>query len=133
MGTTGGTGAVCPDGGSEADRDGDSVPDCLDACPEDAEKTAGRGLCGCGIPDSFEDGGPTCAKLVELLAHRYAFNGTGIAVVDSAAGGDADGEVVNAELSGQGTLQLDGFESEQYAGLPNRILSTLPGSPRRAP
>ena len=132
-GATGGTGVACPDGGSEADRDGDSVPDCLDACPEDAEKTAGQGLCGCGIPDSFEDGSPTCARLVELLAHRYAFNGTGIAVVDTAAEdspaeGNADGEVVNAELSGQGTLPLDGFASEQYAGLPNRILSTLPGS-----
>ena len=46
------------------------------------EKSAGRGLCGCGLPDEA-DGGVTCADVVALLAHRYAFNGTGMTAVDS--------------------------------------------------
>jgi hypothetical protein len=127
-GAAAGSGALC--GGSEANRDGDNALDCVDACPDDPLKTVGRGLCGCGLADTAPEGGATCADLVALLSHRYAFNGTGTAVVDSAAGGDADGESVNVELSGQGTLPLAGLTSDQYAGLPNRILSTLPeGAP----
>jgi hypothetical protein len=126
MSGAGDGGVTCPDGGSEADRDGDGVPDCLDVCPDDPDKTAGRGLCGCGLPDSAPDGGPMCTDLVAALAHRYAFNGTGIAVVDSAAVGNADGEIANTTLSGQGSLVLEGGMSDQYVALPNRILSSRP-------
>jgi len=130
MSGAGGSGVTCPDGGSDGDRDGDGVPDCLDACADDPDKTAGRGLCGCGLPDSVPDGGPTCADLVAALAHRYAFKGTGTTVVDSAAGGNADGEVENAALSGQGSLVLAGGASDQHVNLPNRILSSRPaGAP----
>jgi hypothetical protein len=62
---------------------------------------------------------------VALLAHRYAFNGYGLALTDSAAAGNpANGAVLNAELMGQGTLVLEGAQSEQYADLPDRLLST---------
>jgi opacity protein-like surface antigen len=125
MGATAGSGTACPDGGSEADRDGDGTLDCADGCPEDPQKQIG-GLCGCGLADTAPDGGVTCADLVSMLAHRYAFNGVGIAVRDTAPGGTAHGEVVNAALSGDGTLVLQGGTSEQYAGLPNRIISTRP-------
>ena len=122
-GGTSGTGSTCPDGGSEGDRDGDSTIDCSDACPDDPEKSISRGLCGCGLPDVVE-GGPNCADLVALLAHRYAFSDYGTGLIDTASGGNADGEVVNTELSGQGSLALPGGQSEQYANLPNRLLST---------
>jgi hypothetical protein len=46
---------ICPDGGSAADSDGDTVPDCLDGCPNDVSKTA-PGACGCGISDIDSDG-----------------------------------------------------------------------------
>jgi hypothetical protein len=118
---TGGT-MTCPDGGSDGDRDGDSTIDCRDECPDDPDKS-GRGLCGCGLPDIVEDG-PTCADLVALLSHRYAFKGSGVQLFDTASGGNADGEVVNAELSGSGSLVLAGAQSDQYAGLPNYLLST---------
>lgn len=121
-----GTGVTCPDGSSDdADRDGDGSPDCLDSCPEDANKTEDPGRCGCGLPDSVPDGGPTCADLVAVLAHRYTFEGTGTTVVDSAPGGDADGEVIHTELTGKGTLALAGTTSDQYVTLPNRLLSRL--------
>ena len=122
-GASAGTGTVCPDGGSEGDRDGDGTPDCIDGCDDDPLKQS-SGLCGCGLADTAPEGGVTCADLVGLLAHRYAFNGTGTTVVDSAPGGNADGDIVNATLSGQGTLPLAGLLSDEYVGLPNRILST---------
>ncbi|HEX6276726.1 MAG TPA: LamG-like jellyroll fold domain-containing protein [Polyangiaceae bacterium] len=125
VGATAGNGAACPDGGSEADRDGDGTLDCADGCPEDPEKQ-NSGLCGCGLPDTAPDGGVTCADLVSLLAHRYAFNGVGTAVRDTAPGGTAHGEVLNAELSGAGTLALEGGTTDQYALLPNRVISTRP-------
>ncbi len=38
-----------------ADSDGDGTPDCDDACPTDADKTA-PGACGCGVSDADSDG-----------------------------------------------------------------------------
>jgi hypothetical protein len=126
----GGAGPTCPGGGSEGDLDGDTVIDCLDQCPEDPLKAAERGPCGCGLADTSTKGAPTCADLVAVLAHRYAFNGTGTVAVDSVLGGNADGEVMNAELSGDGTLVLAGEASDQYVELPNRLISAVPpGNP----
>jgi Concanavalin A-like lectin/glucanases superfamily len=48
---TGGTAVADPTG----DTDSDGTPNCLDACPSDAEKTA-PGECGCGTTDSAGDG-----------------------------------------------------------------------------
>ena len=39
----------------EDDSDGDGVPDCFDACPNDPNKLE-PGLCGCGTPDVDSDG-----------------------------------------------------------------------------
>jgi hypothetical protein len=120
------SGALCPEGGSDVDSDGDNVPDCVDSCKNDYKKSAGSGLCGCGFADP-EAGSdvPTCMDLVAVLAHRYAFNGTGTDVIDSATGGDADGVVLNTELSGGGTLVLAGGMSDQYVDLlSNRLISS---------
>jgi hypothetical protein len=124
-GLSGGEGPACPDGGSEANRDGDEWIDCLDDCPDDPLKQRPV-TCGCGLPDSVEDGGTTCQDLQPLLEHRYTFAGTGTVVVDS-KGGD-DGVVVNTVLTGQSTVRLAGGTSDQYVDLPNRILSVLPSA-----
>jgi hypothetical protein len=113
----------CPNGSDETDRDGDGVFDCFDGCPDDELKTRPV-TCGCGLPEPVE-GQPSCLDLQPLLAHRYRFDGTGTAVVDSVPGGGADGVVVNAELSGQGNVVLQGGQLGQYVDLPNRIISGL--------
>ncbi len=50
-----------------SDLDGDNVPDCIDVCPNDPEKSQSEGICGCGIADSDDnisdfdgDGIPNC-------------------------------------------------------------------------
>jgi hypothetical protein len=74
--------------------------------------------------DSSSPDGP-CAlcSLGTSLVHRYSFNGTGTKVSDSV--GTAHGTVVNAQLSGSGTLVLAGGSSGQYVDLPDHILSVL--------
>ena len=57
------------------------------------------------------------------LLHRYSFDGTGTAVTDSV--GAAHGTVVNAQLSGSGTVVLGGGTTDQYVDLPNGIVSSL--------
>ena len=57
------------------------------------------------------------------LVHRCNFNGTGTNVTDGV--GTANGTVMNAQLSGSGSLALTGGTSDQYVDLPDRIFSTL--------
>jgi hypothetical protein len=67
-------------------------------------------------PDTAECGG---------LVHRYSFDGEGTTVLDSI--GSADGAVVGASLTGQGTLTLVGLmgDQAQYVVLPNGLLREL--------
>ncbi|MGC4091084.1 MAG: LamG domain-containing protein [Polyangiaceae bacterium] len=67
-------------------------------------------------------GGAT-SVLAANIVHRYSFTGTGTTVTDSI--GTAHGIVVNTTLSGNGTLPLAGDSSDQYADLPNGIISSL--------
>jgi hypothetical protein len=126
-GTSGGAGPECPDGGSEGDLDRDGFLDCNDGCPEDPNKDV-PGTCGCGLPNPSPDGGPSCADLIALLAHRYTFEGPADSnvVVDSQAGMMFDGEVQNTTLSGNGTLVLAGARSDQWVGLHNGLLQESP-------
>ncbi len=48
-------GYVVEYGGPTPDRDGDGTPDCMDGCPDDANKTE-PGVCGCGVADDDSDG-----------------------------------------------------------------------------
>jgi len=64
-----------------------------------------------------------CTTLKSALVHRYSFSGTGTTVVDSVGG--ANGTVVNARLSGDGSLTLAGASTDQYVDLPNGIIKSL--------
>jgi len=93
----------------------------LDATAGDAATNdAGPGnALGCPPADRAN-----CNVLAAALVHRYSFEGSGTAVVDSA--GTANGSVVNGELSGTGTVELTGsLVTENYVNLPNGILSGL--------
>jgi hypothetical protein len=72
--------------------------------------------------------GPKVVVAVDAQArpiHRYSFNGSGTTAVDSI--GTADGQVVGAELTGQGTLTLAGGPGDQtqYVALPHGLLREL--------
>jgi hypothetical protein len=62
-----------------------------------------------------------CDLLRSALVHRYSFDGSGAAVLDSAGG--AHGSVENGQLSGAGEVALDG--DDQFVDLPNGIVSQL--------
>lgn len=63
------------------------------------------------------------SPLETALIHRYGFDGTGTAVLDSK--GAAHGEVAGSELLGDGTLPLAGERTAQYVNLPNALVSGL--------
>lgn len=80
------------------------------------------------VVSSGSDSGPDtcpadCLKLKNALVRRYRFDGSGSTVVD--AQGRPAGEVVNAALTGNGTVVLAGGSSNQYVDLPNGIVSEL--------
>jgi hypothetical protein len=71
------------------------------------------------------DAGPDVARSDggSALVHRYSFDGTGTEVIDSVGG--VNGTVMNASLSGSGSLTLAGTTSDQYVDLPNGLVSQL--------
>ena len=71
--------------------------------------------------DSCSPGAVECSGLV----HRYSFDGVGATVLDSI--GAAHGSVVNAALTGQGSLTLVGAMGgeAQYVVLPHGLLREL--------
>jgi hypothetical protein len=78
---------------------------------------------GAGVGGGGTDAGCPICELRSCLIHRYRFNGTGTQVTDSI--GTAHGTVINAQLSGSGTLVLAGGSSNEYVNLPNGLLSSL--------
>jgi hypothetical protein len=71
--------------------------------------------------DACSPGAVACAGLV----HRYTFDGVGTTVLDSIGG--ANGTVVGASLTGNGTLTLVGLTGDQaqYVALPHGLLRGL--------
>jgi len=84
---------------------------------------------GAVVPDPEGEGGPeeepalegepAITELGSLVAHRYDFDGSGSAVLDSV--GTAHGTSIGASLDGSGTLYLSG--NEQYVNLPDGLIS----------
>jgi hypothetical protein len=113
----------------------------------DAGSGGACGKCGCGkaeTPDSDGDGvldcndmcedlnDADCAVLRSGLVHRYSFNGTGTAVMDTKGTAHGTAMGVDAALSGNGTIVLAGGISpqssdpnKQYVDLPDTILNGL--------
>jgi hypothetical protein len=84
-----------------------------------ADGTAGSGA----NPDaSGEAPFVPLTELGRLLVHRYRFEGTGNAVLDSV--GTAHGTAVGAALGGSGRISLSGT-SQEYVALPAGIVSSL--------
>lgn len=104
------------------DSDDDGLPDCIDACPDDPEKSS-PGLCGCSHPDSDEGDIVSCGGLRDALAHRYRFSASGTTATD--ARGSASGIVVGTQTHSSGVLVLAGVQTDQYVDLPNGIVSSL--------
>ncbi len=118
-GSGGAAGRPCDD--PERDRDEDGTPDCYEDCPDQPLKTT-PGICGCEFPDDDTDGVAGCVNLLDVLVHRYPFDGTGTIVVNSK--GSADGVLVGgATLDGSGAVTLGGGRRGEYVDLPNGILS----------
>jgi len=107
--TVGGAGA----GGAPSAGSGGAT----DACPNNPLKTA-PGACGC---DTTADEEAACQALIAGLAHRYTFAGTGSTIKDTK--GTADAAAINLTLANTGNL--DFTTGDQYADLPNTVLSTL--------
>jgi hypothetical protein len=76
--------------GCPIDTDGDAIPDCLDLCPSDANKSE-PAVCGCGSSekDSDNDGTPDCADTCSKDPKKSSAGvcGCGVAETDS----DSDG------------------------------------------
>ena len=62
-----------------ADSDDDGIPDDMDGCPDDPNKTA-KGICGCGVADgdSDEDGVPDCFDVCPSQDDRADSDGDGV-------------------------------------------------------
>ena len=91
-----------------------------------ASNTAGSGGSGsAGSAANLDAGGDLpfepLTELGEMLVHRYRFEGSGSAVLDSV--GTAHGTTVGALLGGSGKVSLSG--PNQYVDLPDGILSSL--------
>jgi hypothetical protein len=103
-------------GGADIGGSGTLPPYTEDECPKDPEASV-AGTCVC-LPTV-----PACALLAAALVHRYRFEGSGSRAIDSVGGADA--ELVNVELPSAEALDLAGGTTDQYADLPNGIISSL--------
>jgi hypothetical protein len=92
-----------------------------------ATATAGIVLLASCSPNVLVGVDPCAPGTVECpgLVHRYSFDGVGTTVLDAI--GSADGAVVGAALTGNGTLTLVGFTGDQaqYVVLPRGLLRPL--------
>jgi hypothetical protein len=104
-------------GGADIGDSGTIPPYIEDECPNDSDASV-AGPCSCGLPET-----PACALLAAALVHRYRFDGSGGRAIDSVGGADAS--LINVELQSAEALVLAGGTTDQYADLPNGIVSSL--------
>ena len=86
----------------DTDADLDGVPDCIDQCPNDANKVF-IGICGCGLPDtdSDSDGMPDCLDRCPNNANVTSLSACGCDDTDS----DGDGVFDCIDLCPQDALK----------------------------
>jgi hypothetical protein len=119
MAGTAGMGGYAGGCGPEDDVDGDTFPDCVDACPYAVWKQT-PGACGCEHPDQDFEDMVGCLPIRDALEHRYSFAGTTSTVRDPISGADANLVGVAAPTDGAVSLGRG-----QYVNLPNHLVSTL--------
>lgn len=81
---------VCGCNASEVDVDGDGTEDCIDACPDLAEKWTDSGVCGCDEPDEDRDGDGTedCIDNCPDDPNKTALGVCGCGLPDNDSDGD---------------------------------------------
>lgn len=79
------------------DSDSDLTPNCIDACPSDANKVL-AGYCGCGVPetDTDRDGIPDCADTCPNDSTKSAAGQCGCGVADTDTDSDGAADCVDA-------------------------------------
>lgn len=83
------------------DGDNDGTPDCMDACPEDPNKTV-PGLCGCGEPetDGDNDGTPDCVDLCPDDPNKTVPGVCGCGVSEVDADNDGIPDCIDTDVAG---------------------------------
>ena len=114
------------------DTDGDGMPDCVDGCPDDPEKTD-PGTCGCHVPDtdSDDDGTPNCIDYDSdsdndgLSDHDEMVYGTDPLDPDS----DGDGALDKDEID----AGSDPLAASQGPGIPEPVSPENQAAPTELP
>ncbi len=109
---------VDEDAGCTTDRDGDSVVDCLDGCPDDPLKTEPM-VCGCGVPDedADTDGSLVCNDCDDTDPAQFPGNPELCDGRDNDCNGSVDDGVDCAE-AGCADGSREGFvDTERYPGI----------------
>ena len=100
---------ICGCGVADVDTDGDTVPDCIDVCPEDKDKTNKQGICGCGKADVDADnnGIADCideGNVIDLCPddpHKWQPGQCGCGFVDDTVADEGDGVPCCADATGK--------------------------------
>jgi hypothetical protein len=117
----------CGCGAVDTDFDGDMVADCIDECPDNNDRVAPTGPCGCS---SFANTA-ACTELRTALRNLYTFDGSTTTITDSK--GTRNGTLLDStstattEALGRmqrgGRLELDGAGA--FVQLPQGMISEL--------
>lgn len=122
-GGTGGSGGAAGAGGNGGNQSGGGTGGGSTGGAGGAFGSADAGPDGSSDASSGGDAAPPdrTAALRAALRHRFSFDGTGSAAIDSASG--ANGSLRNVELTGTGVVELDG--STGFVSMENNLLSVL--------
>jgi hypothetical protein len=110
-----GIGGVSSTGGTSGAGAGGAAGGSTAQCPAGSKVKPG---CAC---TATADDAKSCQALSAAIAHRYSFAGTGTTITDSA--GTGPGTAINLSLTNTGSL--DFTSGDQYADLPNKLISSL--------
>lgn len=93
---------------SDTDTDGDGTPDCIDACPDDPDKSS-EGSCGCHVADTDSDGDgtPDCNDECPNDENKIEEGTCGCGSLDVDSDGDGFADCIDNCPTTNNPLQLD--------------------------